>query len=50
MLRENGYQESIISNIFKRLTKQQLVLVITRNISHKYTRGRDQNEYKFTVH
>ena len=44
VLKENGYQESIISKIFK------LVSVTTANSSHRYPRERNQNEYKFTVH
>ena len=47
-LKENGYQESIISKV--RINNlSQLVTVTTANAIHRYPRGRDQNEYKFTL-
>ena len=49
VLKENGYQESIISKIFKNYQQSQLVSVTTTSASHRYPRGRDQNEYKFIV-
>ena len=50
VLKENEYQKSIISKTFTASQKQsQLTSVTTTNASHKYPRGRDQNEYKFTV-
>ena len=42
VLKENGYQESIISKIFKRITNNHSLPPI-------YPRGRDHNEYKLTV-
>ena len=47
VLKENGYQESIINKIFRRIT--QLASVTTTKASQRYLRGRDQNKYKFTV-
>ena len=48
VLRANRYQESIISKIFKRITNNHsLSQQLTQ--SHRYPRGRDQNEHKFTV-
>ena len=49
VLKENGYQESIISKIFKNYQQSQLVSVTATSASHRYPRGRDQNEYKFIV-
>ena len=47
VLKENGYQESIINKIFRRIT--QLASVTTTKASQRYLRGRDQNKYKFTI-
>ena len=50
MLKENGYQESVISKIFKRITnnlsfsQSQQQTWVTDN-----PRGGDQNEYKCTI-
>ena len=51
VLKVNGYQESVISNIFQRTTNSiSLSQLNTKtNASHKYSRGRDQNEYNLTV-
>ena len=50
MLKENGYQEIIINNIFKRISNNHSLSQSQQtNASHRYPRGRDQNEYKFTV-
>ena len=43
MLKENGYQESIISKFLIGITNNQSFP------SYRYPRGRDQNEYKFTA-
>ena len=48
-LKENGCQESIISKIFKGITNNHS-LPESQNSSHRYPRGRDQNEYEFTIH
>ena len=52
VLKENGYQESIISKIFKRITNnhnlpQSQQQTQATNIHE--SRGEDQNEYKCTV-
>ena len=47
-LNENEYQESIISKV--RITNlSQHVTITTANTIHRYPRGKDQNEYKFTA-
>ena len=43
VLKENGYQESIISKIFKKIANNVSVTAI--NGSHRYPGERDQNEY-----
>ena len=49
MLKQNGYQESIITTISKRVTNNHSLLQSQQKKIHSYSRGRDQNEYKFTV-
>ena len=49
VLKENGYQESIISKIFKRITNNHSLPQLQQQTQAAYPRGRDQNEYKFTV-
>ena len=50
MLKENGYQESITSKVFKRFTNNHSLPQSQQlNASYRYPRGRDQNEYIFTA-
>ena len=45
MVKENGYQEGIISKMSKTIA----TTVIATKKNHKYWRRRDQNEYTFTI-
>ena len=50
MLKENGYQESIISKIFNRTTNNHSLSKLQQQTqATDIPRGRDQNEYKFIV-
>ena len=55
VLKEIGYQESIISKILKRITNNHSLPLLQQkktkkqNASHRYQKGRDQNEYKFII-
>ena len=51
MLKENGNHESIISKIFKRITNNHSLsqTSLFPLEYHRYSRGKYQNEYKFTV-
>ena len=49
VLKENVYQESIISKIFKRITNNHSLPQSQQLTQARYPRGRDQNKYKFTV-
>ena len=56
VLKENGYQENIISKILKRITNnhslprlQQKKTNKKQNASHRYQKGRDKDEYKFII-
>ena len=49
VLKENGYQKSIINKIFRRITNNHSLPQSQQLTQATYPRGRDQNEYKFTV-
>ena len=49
VLKENGYQESIINKIFRRITNNHSLPQSQQLTSHRYPRERDQNKYKFTI-
>ena len=49
MLKENGYQESIINKILKKLLTITALLVKMRNLSNRYSEGSHQNKFKFHV-
>ena len=49
MLKENGYQESIINKILKKLLTITALLVKMRNLSNRYSEGLHQNKFKFHV-
>ena len=50
VLKENRYQGNIISKMFPRITNSHsLSQSQQQNASHKYSKGKDRKEYKFTV-
>ena len=51
VLKENGYQESIISKIFRRITNNHSLPQSQQPMqaTDRYQRGGDQNEYKLTT-
>ena len=50
VLKENGFQESIISKINKRINNNHsLPKLRQQNVGHIYTKGKGKNECKFTV-
>ena len=50
LLNENGYQESIISKAYKRITNNHSLSQPQQQMQGTDPRGRNQNEYKFTVY
>ena len=49
VLKKNGYQESITNKICRRINNNQLASATTAHGSHRYSRGKNQNEYEFTL-
>ena len=47
--KENARIKALLVKFLRELLKSKLASVTATNGSHRYSRGRDQNKYKFTV-